>query len=106
MERFCFIIKVKPELLDEYLSAHEKIWPEMLQVMHDAGIRNYSMFSREDGMLVGYLEADDVQKALAKSAESDVSRRWQKEMARFFEPVADGMAPGMYQVLKEYFYAD
>jgi L-rhamnose mutarotase len=106
MERFCFLLKVKQDLLNEYLTAHGKVWPEMLEAMHNAGIRNYSMFYREDGLLIGYLEADNVKEALRKSAETDASRRWQKVMARFFEPVAPGKTPGEYQEFREYFYTD
>ena len=106
MERYCFVIKVKRDLLGEYLRLHEQIWHEMLEAMHNSGIRNYSMFYRGDGMLVGYLEAENVREALQKSAETDVSRRWQREMSRFFEPAAEGLAPGEPVVLKEYFYTD
>ena len=52
MKHVCFLLRVQPERLEEYLQAHQ-VWPEMLDAMHNAGIRNYSMFYRKDGLLVG-----------------------------------------------------
>ena len=48
MERVCFLLKVKPEKLDEYKERHKAVWPEMLQALREAGWHNYSIFLRED----------------------------------------------------------
>ena len=29
-ERVCFLLQIRPDRLDEYLTAHETVWPEML----------------------------------------------------------------------------
>ena len=34
MNRYCFLLRVKPELLDEYRARHRQVWPEMLHVWH------------------------------------------------------------------------
>ncbi len=104
MKRMCFLLRVKKDKLKSYQEHHEPVWPEMLKVMQDAGIRNYSMFLREDGLLVGYFEAEDPEGALRKSAATDVSRRWQEYMAPFFESVAPELEKGKPLFLKEYFY--
>ncbi len=104
MNRICFLMKVKTDQLEAYLAAHEPVWPDMLQAMHDSGIRNYSMYHREDGLLVGYLEAEDPQEALGRCAKTDASRRWQEHMAPFFESVAPGLGAGEPLFLPEYFH--
>ena len=106
MKRVCFLLKVKKDMLESYKEHHEPVWPEMLKAMRDAGIRNYSMFHREDGLLVGYFEAEDPEEALRKSAATDASRRWQEYMAPFFEPVSPGLEKGKSLALKEYFYTE
>lgn len=103
MKRMCCLLKVPPEKLEEYKKAHQ-VWPEMLKAMHDAGIKNYSIFCREDGLLVGYFEADDCEAALRACGETDVSKRWGEYMKTFFESVWPGYAPLEPQVLEEYFY--
>jgi len=59
MERICFVLQVKPNRLDEYKFRHREVWPEMLAALRETGWNNYSLFLREDGMLVGYLETED-----------------------------------------------
>jgi len=96
MQRACFLLQVKPERLDEYLRAHD-VWPEMREAMHAAGLRNYSMFFRPDGLLVGYLEGEDIAASLAVLAETDISRCWQDQMKPYF-------LTGESQWLAEYFF--
>jgi L-rhamnose mutarotase len=85
MERVCFLLRVRPDRLDEYRERHRAVWPEMLQALRATGWRNYSLFLDDDGLLVGYLETDDFAAALAGMEQTDVNARWQAEMAPFFE---------------------
>lgn len=100
MDRGCFLLTVKEGRLDDYLAAHEKVWPELLEEIRRVGIRNYSMFVRPDGLLVAYLESDDLQKSLETLAATEVSKRWQKHMAEYFD---GGTAPSW---LEQYFFVD
>ena len=84
MERVCFLLKVRPERLAEYKERHKAVWPEMLQALRETGWHNYSLFLREDGLLVGYFETPDLQSALAGMAGREVNLRWQRDMAPFF----------------------
>ena len=59
MERVCFLLRVRPDRLDEYRERHRAVWPEMRDALSATGWRNYSLFLRDDGLLVGYLETDD-----------------------------------------------
>jgi len=82
--RYCFLLQVVPELLDEYKDRHRAVWPEMLAALRDSGWRNYSIFARGDGLLVGYVEADDLDRAQRAMERTAVNARWQAEMARYF----------------------
>jgi len=75
---------VKRNRLQDYLKAHD-VWPELRAEMSRAGLRNYSMFYRADGLIVGYLEGDDIQKSLRQISATEVSARWEAGMAEFFE---------------------
>jgi L-rhamnose mutarotase len=89
MERVCFLLRVRPERLDEYRERHRAVWPEMLDALREAGWRNYSLFLADDGLLVGYLETDDFEAAQRAMAQTEVNDRWQREMAPFFDARAD-----------------
>jgi L-rhamnose mutarotase len=67
--RYCFCLQVKPERAAEYAARHAAVWPEMLAALRETGWRNYSLFLRDDGLLVGYVEADDFTAARAAMAE-------------------------------------
>lgn len=84
-QRICFCLRVKRDRLEEYRERHRTVWPEMLEALSKAGWENYSLFLRDDGLLIGYLETLDFDRALAEMAKADVNRRWQEQMADFFE---------------------
>ena len=84
MERVCFLLRVRPGMIDEYKRRHEQVWPEMLAALSAAGWRNYSLFLRPDGLLIGYLETDNFEEARLRMAETGVNERWQREMKPFF----------------------
>ncbi len=82
--RVCFQLQVKPDRLDEYARRHAEVWPEMLQAIADAGRHNYSLFLREDGLLIGYYETEDDAAAQAALAADARTAAWEAEMADFF----------------------
>jgi L-rhamnose mutarotase len=89
----CFLLRVRPDRLAEYRERHQAVWPDMLAALRATGWHNYSLFLRDDGLLVGYLE-------------TEVNGRWQEHMAEFFEDL-DGRRPdeGM-RPLAEVFHLD
>jgi L-rhamnose mutarotase len=89
IQHICFLLKVKPEKLDEYKARHAAVWPEMLDALRQAGWRNYSLFLGPDGLLVGYLETDDFERCCRNMQKHPVNARWQAEMAPFFESSGD-----------------
>lgn len=85
-ERVCFLLHLKPERVQDYLAAHQEVWPEMLDALSAAGWHNYSLFVRaEDGLVVGYLETPDFAAAQKAMAETDVNAKWQAGMSQYFQ---------------------
>ena len=95
--RHCFLLRVRPERLDEYRRRHAAVWPEMLKALADTGWRNYSLFLHDDGLLVGYVEA---------MARTDVNARWQAEMAPFFVGLEGGGPDEGLVLLEEVFHLE
>jgi L-rhamnose mutarotase len=104
MERVCFLLRVRPDRLDEYRERHRSVWPEMLEALRETGWRNYSLFLSGDGLLVGYLECDDFPAALRGMDEREVNARWQAEMAPFFQLPADARPDTGLERLEEVFH--
>jgi L-rhamnose mutarotase len=99
-QRQGFVLRVKPERIDEYVEAHRHVWPEMLQALRDAGIRNYTIF-RAGNEMFGYFEADHLRHTAEFLAAQEVSARWQDAMAELLdERVPDGGPQPLEEVFR------
>ena len=105
-QRVCFCLQVKRDRLAEYRERHRVVWPEMLEALRRAGWHNYSLFLRNDGLLIGYVETADFGRALAEMATTEVNRRWQAEMKDFFESDSGLAADEQMRPLTEVFHLD
>jgi L-rhamnose mutarotase len=83
-KRYAFQMRIKPELKAEYKKAHDEIWADMAKAIRKSGIRNYSIYFREDGTLFAYLEAKDPVQAFEWLGKTEVNTRWQKAMDKYF----------------------
>ena len=102
MPRYCLLGHVNPARLDEYRQRHAAVSPDLLHALAAAGWRNYSLFLRDDGLLVGYVEAHDLAAARAAMARLDVNSRWQQRMSEYFD--LDGTRPDEgFQLLEQVF---
>jgi L-rhamnose mutarotase len=107
MPRACFQLQVRPDRIEEYKARHAAVWPDMLRALHETGWRNYSLFLREDGLLIGYVETQSsVQEAQAAMARTDVNARWQAEMSEFFTDLDGGAPDEGFLLLEEVFHLE
>ena len=57
MKRFAFKMYLKPGCEQEYAKRHAAIWPELKQMIKEAGVGNYSIFwDKETNILFAYQE--------------------------------------------------
>ncbi len=105
MQRVGFRLKLKKDLLDEYVERHRSVWPEMLEALSATGWTNYSLFlDRDDATLFGYFETPDLDAARAGMAATEVNARCQSARAHFFEEL-DGLKPDAgFKQLESLFY--
>ncbi|MGI9598902.1 MAG: L-rhamnose mutarotase [Acidimicrobiales bacterium] len=106
MNRIAFTLQVRPDMLDDYRRHHESVWPEMLDALRRTGWHRYSLYLRDDGLLIGYFETPGTfEQALAGMEGEEVNERWQALMAPYFE--GDGAAADTHMVqLEEVFHLD
>lgn len=105
MKRICFTLRILPEHVEEYRREHQAVWPEMCAALQASGWRDYSLFLRPDGLLIGYLVTEDFEQAKAAMKLLPINQRWQERMAWFFDRAGqhadDQMLP-----LEEVFHLD
>ncbi len=78
----------------------------MKAALSASGWRNYSLFLAPDGLLVGYVESDDFDRARQTMEATDVNRRWQESVADLFELPAGAQADTGMQLFEEVFHLD
>jgi L-rhamnose mutarotase len=79
MSRYAWVLEVRPGYEEEYVRRHQEIWPEMVEALRSAGIRNYSIF-RHGLTLFGYFETDDIEKTQEYLVSDETNRRWSEWM--------------------------
>jgi len=105
MQRVCFQLQVDPSRLDEYTARHAAVWPDMLEAIAESGRRNYSLFLRPDGLLIGYFEVDDLEASQRFLSASPAAARWEAEMIELF-PALEGRADQELRPLREIFHLE
>src|SRR5437870_12063138 len=99
-KRAGFVLRVKADKVDEYVRAHRHVWPELLEALRAAGIRNYTIF-RAGNEMFGYFETDDLERAERYLAAQEVSARWQDAMADLLEErVPDAGPPALEEIFR------
>ena len=81
MIRKAFVMSVNAGSESEYRKRHSPIWDDLVAVLRDHGVHNYSIFLHpETRQLFGYVEIEDEERWAAIAA-TDVCQRWWKHMA-------------------------
>ena len=85
MQRFAFRMQLKPGMVEEYRQRHDAIWPELVDLLHEAGISDYSIFLDEATLsLFAVLRlADENQRD--SLPEEPVMKMWWASMAPLME---------------------
>ncbi|MBE5783329.1 MAG: L-rhamnose mutarotase [Clostridiales bacterium] len=80
MERYAWKAILLPGMKAEYKRRHDEIWPEMVELLKSAGIKNYTIWNVGDE-LFGYYECEHGRAYAAKmQAESPVVAKWNEYM--------------------------
>lgn len=80
MEKYAWKGMIKEGMIDEYVKRHNEIWPEMVKVLKDAGIKNYTIWNT-GCELFGYYECEKgIDYAAKVQAQSPVVDKWNEYM--------------------------
>jgi L-rhamnose mutarotase len=90
MEQIAFRMRLNPGQAAEYERRHDAIWPELVALLKQAGISDYSIFLDEtDGSLFAVLRRD-ASHEMDALPEREVMRRWWAYMADIMATEPDG----------------
>ncbi len=84
-----FKMKLYEGMEKEYEKRHNELWPEMKDMIHQYGGKNYTIFLDEETLvLYGYIEIES-EELWAKSADTEICRKWWHFMADIMETNPD-----------------
>jgi L-rhamnose mutarotase len=105
LARAAFRLRLKASAIEGYERDHKNVWPELLARLKEVGISDYSIFRRgQDLFLV--MRVVNLEAAWQALENDPVNLRWQREMAKYFEPVPDLQSGERFAIMEEVFYME
>lgn len=107
MKRYGMVIQAVPERLEEYKRYHARVWPEVLDMIRECNIRNYSIYHK-DGYLFSYFEyhGTDFNADMAKMAAHPKTQEWWAIMKPMQKPLATRKEGEWWADMEEVFHTD
>jgi L-rhamnose mutarotase len=107
MQRYGMVLGVKPEKLDEYKRLHAAVWPEVLRLLAEAHVRNYSIFQKDE-LLFGYFEyhGENLTADFARMNAEPIVKEWYSVCSPCQEPLATRRAGEWWAQMDEVFHMD
>lgn len=107
MKRYGYVIKVRPERLEEYKRHHAKPWPEVLAALQGGNIRNYSIYLKGD-FLFAYLEyhGTDYAADMARIEADPKTQEWTALMEPMQKPIETRAKGEWWASMEEVFHLD
>ena len=104
MARYAFLLRLKPGTGPDYDKAHEAVWPELLALLKHVGIYDYSIFRRDELLVLTMRIDGDFDAVWERIGEAEVNTRWQRAMAAYFLPQQETRQGERFPMMREVFY--
>ncbi|WP_426232420.1 L-rhamnose mutarotase [Pararhizobium sp. DWP3-4] len=109
MQRMSMVIGLEPTKVEEYRRLHAAVWPEILALISDCNITNYSIFLKEpENLLFGYWEyvGTDFGADMAKMAAHPKNQEWWSVCMACQKPLVTRKVGEWWAMMEEVFHHD
>jgi L-rhamnose mutarotase len=112
MKRYGTVIGLRAEKLDEYKQLHAAVWPDVLKMIQQCHLRNYSIYLRQldDGRhyLFSYFEytGADFDADMAKMAADPLTQKWWSVCKPCQRPLDGRQLEEWWSGMEEVFHCD
>ena len=89
MKRMAFKMKLLPGMVAEYKKRHDEIWPELKQLLSEAGVRDYSIFLDEETNTLFAVQKQEGAAGSQDLGSTAIVQRWWAYMADVMETNPD-----------------
>ena len=107
MKRYGMVIGIKPESIDEYRKLHAAVWPDVLNIIRECNIRNYSIYLK-DNNLFSYFEytGSDFKADMEKMAADPITQKWWAVCKPCQSPLESRAEGEWWAEMEEVFHCD
>jgi len=95
---------LKPGTGPAYDKSHEAVWPEMLDLLKRVGIYEYSIFRRNEQLVLTMSMDRDFDAVWDEIGRDPVNTRWQEAMSAYFLPAQETREGERFPMMREVFY--
>ncbi|MBL4599171.1 MAG: L-rhamnose mutarotase [Rhizobiaceae bacterium] len=88
-EKIAFKMKLHSGKLEEYRRRHDEIWPELVEALHEAKIRDYSIYYDDETRILFATMWRSKDHGLEALSKSELMRKWWAYMADIMETHPD-----------------
>jgi L-rhamnose mutarotase len=112
MQRYGMVIGLNPAKVEEYKQLHAAVWPDVLRMIRECNLRNYSIFLRtlDDGKpyLFSYFEyiGTDFAADMARMAADPTTQKWWSFCMPCQAPLASRQPGEWWATMEEVFHLD
>ena len=87
LKRYCMVLEIKEEYLDDYIKIHKNPWPELLLAEKSAGIIEELIWNYKNLSII-YIECENIEKVFQILADNEVEKKWNLVVSPWFKDKA------------------
>jgi L-rhamnose mutarotase len=84
MKRYCIVLELKEEFVEDYCDIHRNAWPELLDAIKDNGAKELLVWNYKNFSIV-YYEVEDIDKLYEKLNKLKVIEKWNATVGQYFK---------------------
>ena len=92
MKKYCIVIEIKPERLDEYIKLHKELktgdYRQLVEVIRESGVKEEVIFIHNNLVII-YFEADDLGKSYKYQENHEIVEKWNKMMKPLIQSTSE-----------------
>lgn len=87
MNRYCFVIELKEDCIDQYVDIHRNVWPEMLKAIKNAGAQEEILYIYKNFSIIFFI-CEDLDELYRELGNEDIVKKWDATVGPWIESVS------------------
>lgn len=102
MKRYCVVLKIKDEYINDYINIHKNPWPEILNAINEAGAENLIIYNHQNLSIIFY-ECEDIDKFYERYGRMEITKKWNATVGPWLDESPNLEGTGSVETLEKVF---